>query len=156
MPRRSATEFAVLCDDLSIARGGVRVVEGVSFRLSPGRALAVMGATGSGKSTLAALLAGGGRRGGGVQSGQQPGEVVEVGADMSFEHLLHHGGIGAQVGRDQRRVRERAEQADREHVPAQQALLEDKGVLRPDRHDQRQPRAQPCGKRPRRGPLKCH
>lgn len=59
MPRRSATEFDVLCDDLSIARGGVRVVEGVSFRLSPGRALAVMGETGSGKSTLAALLAGG-------------------------------------------------------------------------------------------------
>ncbi|MGB4779955.1 ATP-binding cassette domain-containing protein [Microbacterium sp.] len=59
MPRRLDADLAVYCDDLSVARGGVRVVDGVSFRLSPARALAVMGATGSGKSTLAALLASG-------------------------------------------------------------------------------------------------
>lgn len=60
MPRRSPTDtsVAVRCDDLSVARGGVRVVDGVTFRLDTGRALAVMGTTGSGKSSLAALLAG--------------------------------------------------------------------------------------------------
>lgn len=60
MPRRAPTDTpaAVRCDDLSVARGGVRVVDGVTFRLAAGGALAVMGTTGSGKSTLAALLAG--------------------------------------------------------------------------------------------------
>lgn len=61
MPRRSsldAVTAAVRCDDVSVARGGVRVVDGVSVRLDAGRALAVMGATGAGKSSLAALLAG--------------------------------------------------------------------------------------------------
>ncbi len=61
MPARSAPDAsptAVRCDDLSVSRGGVRVVDGVSFRVDSGAALAVMGATGSGKSTLAALLAG--------------------------------------------------------------------------------------------------
>lgn len=61
MPPRSAPDaspVAVRCDDLSVSRGGARVVDGVSFRLESGAALAVMGATGSGKSTLAALLAG--------------------------------------------------------------------------------------------------
>lgn len=57
-PAPDASAVAVRCDDLSVSRGGVRVVDGVSFRLESGAALAVMGTTGSGKSTLAALLAG--------------------------------------------------------------------------------------------------
>ncbi|MFT3799153.1 ATP-binding cassette domain-containing protein [Microbacterium sp.] len=55
---RPASDLALECDDLSIARAGVRVIDGVSLRVKPGTSLAVMGATGSGKSTLAALLAG--------------------------------------------------------------------------------------------------
>ena len=43
MQRRAPSEYAVQCDDLSLARGGVRVVEGITLRLSAGRALAVMG-----------------------------------------------------------------------------------------------------------------
>ncbi len=49
------------CVDVSIARGAraPRVVDGVSFTLTRGGALALMGPTGSGKSSLLALLAGG-------------------------------------------------------------------------------------------------
>lgn len=58
MQRRIRSELAVSCDDLSVARGGTRVAEGIGFDLAPGRALALMGPTGAGKSSLAALLAG--------------------------------------------------------------------------------------------------
>lgn len=55
----SADAAVVLrCRDLSIARGSTRVVDGLSFSLTSGAALAVMGSTGSGKSSLADLLAG--------------------------------------------------------------------------------------------------
>lgn len=60
MPRRAPDDVAVRATDLSIARGGGagRVVEGVSFELAAGGALAVMGPTGAGKSSLAGILAG--------------------------------------------------------------------------------------------------
>lgn len=58
MPRRVNSDLAVECDDLSIARGGVRVAEGITFRLAPGGAFAVMGPTGAGKSSLVGILAG--------------------------------------------------------------------------------------------------
>ena len=58
MLRRIIDEYAVHCEDLSVARGGVRVAEGISMRLAPGRALALMGPTGAGKSSVAAVLAG--------------------------------------------------------------------------------------------------
>jgi len=45
-------------DDLSVARGGQRVIDGVSLRVSAGETLVVMGATGSGKTSLASVLAG--------------------------------------------------------------------------------------------------
>lgn len=44
--------------DLSVARGGVTVLEGVSFRLSPGAVLVLRGANGIGKTTLLRSLAG--------------------------------------------------------------------------------------------------
>ena len=63
MPRRRVPDLAIACSDLSIARSGrggpaQRVVDGVSFTVPHGGALAVMGPTGAGKSTLAAVLAG--------------------------------------------------------------------------------------------------
>lgn len=60
MARRIAPDVAIRCVDLSIARQSAhrRVVDGASFELPHGRALAVMGATGSGKSSLVAALAG--------------------------------------------------------------------------------------------------
>lgn len=53
-----ADDLALRCDDLSVARKGVRVVEGITLRVAPGAAAAIMGPTGAGKSSLAALLAG--------------------------------------------------------------------------------------------------
>lgn len=63
MVRRAEPEVSIACTDLSVARSSrgaaaERVVEGVSFDLPHGAALAVMGPTGSGKSSLAAILAG--------------------------------------------------------------------------------------------------
>lgn len=44
--------------DLSCARGGVPVLEGVSFALAPGRALVLRGPNGIGKTTLLRVIAG--------------------------------------------------------------------------------------------------
>lgn len=44
--------------DLGVARGGVTVLEGVGFRLSPGQVLVLRGANGIGKTTLLRTLAG--------------------------------------------------------------------------------------------------
>lgn len=70
MARRAESEYVVRCDDLSVARGGTRVAEGVSLRLRPGTTLALMGPTGGGKSSVAALLAGANERGLGVDGGE--------------------------------------------------------------------------------------
>ncbi|PVA09795.1 heme ABC exporter ATP-binding protein CcmA [Pelagivirga sediminicola] len=44
--------------DLSVSRGGIAVLEGVTFTLDPGRALILRGPNGSGKTTLLRTLAG--------------------------------------------------------------------------------------------------
>ncbi|WP_426033550.1 heme ABC exporter ATP-binding protein CcmA [Cypionkella sp. TWP1-2-1b2] len=44
--------------DLAVARGGVAVLEGVTFRLMPGRVLVLRGPNGIGKTTLLRSLAG--------------------------------------------------------------------------------------------------
>jgi len=44
--------------DLSVSRGGIPVLEGVSFRLDPGEALVLRGPNGIGKTTLLRTVAG--------------------------------------------------------------------------------------------------
>ncbi len=44
--------------DLSVARGGVPVLEGVTFTVSPGQALVLQGPNGAGKTTLLRTIAG--------------------------------------------------------------------------------------------------
>ena len=48
----------LLVNDLSVARGGLTVLDGVSFQLSPGQALILRGPNGLGKTTLLRTLAG--------------------------------------------------------------------------------------------------
>jgi branched-chain amino acid transport system ATP-binding protein len=56
---RPAAERALLAvDALSVSYGEAKAVADVSFRLEPGRAVAVLGANGAGKSSLAAALVG--------------------------------------------------------------------------------------------------
>ena len=50
--------MTLIVTDLAIARGGIPVLEGVSFRLNPGHALVVRGPNGIGKTTLLRTLAG--------------------------------------------------------------------------------------------------
>ncbi|WP_136585572.1 ATP-binding cassette domain-containing protein [Microbacterium hydrothermale] len=58
MPRSLDTDVALRTDDLSLARNGVRVIDGVTLSLSAGETLIVRGATGAGKTSLVSLLAG--------------------------------------------------------------------------------------------------
>ena len=48
----------LVVDQLAVARGGVTVLRGVSFRLMPGAVLVLRGANGIGKTTLLRTLAG--------------------------------------------------------------------------------------------------
>lgn len=83
MPRRRDAEVAIHCSDLSIARVGrggpaARVIDGVSFVLEHGAALAIMGPTGAGKSSLAAVLAGTDESGLAVVGGEAHVEGIPV------------------------------------------------------------------------------
>ena len=50
--------MGIRVSDLSVARGGVKLLEGVSFALAPGHALVLRGPNGIGKTTLLRTVAG--------------------------------------------------------------------------------------------------
>lgn len=83
MPHRRDADVAIRCVDLSIARASrngadARVIDGVSFVLPHGAALAVMGPTGAGRSSLLAVLAGADEPGLGVVGGSAHVEGIPV------------------------------------------------------------------------------
>lgn len=51
-------ESGLVGTDITLARGGRRVLDGVSIRIEPGQVTAVVGPNGSGKSSLLAVLCG--------------------------------------------------------------------------------------------------
>lgn len=68
MARRGAGDSSIVCTDVSISssarKDAVKLIDGVTFTVTAGSVLAVMGPTGAGKSTLLSVLAG--RADGGV------------------------------------------------------------------------------------------
>ncbi|WP_424833284.1 heme ABC exporter ATP-binding protein CcmA [Ruegeria sp.] len=69
--------------DLAIARGGVPVLEGLSFKLEVGRALILRGPNGIGKTTLLRTLAG----------LQQPLDGLIEGAEDQIAYASHSDGL---------------------------------------------------------------
>ena len=78
---------ALSVHDLACARGGVPVLEGVSFALMPGRALILRGPNGAGKTTLLRVLAG----------VQPPAAGRMEAAEESLAYAAHADGIKAQL-----------------------------------------------------------
>lgn len=79
--------MTLIVSDLTVARGGIPVLEGVGFRLEPGRALILRGPNGSGKTTLLRCIA-----------GLQPAVAGEIGgAEDQVAYAAHSDGIKAQL-----------------------------------------------------------
>ncbi|WP_298494159.1 heme ABC exporter ATP-binding protein CcmA [uncultured Maritimibacter sp.] len=74
----NAPADALVVRDMTVARGGVPVLAGLSFRLDPGRVLILRGPNGSGKTTLLRTLAGLQPAMAGTMS--QPAEAIAYGA----------------------------------------------------------------------------
>lgn len=70
--------MGIRVSDLSVARGGIKVLEGVSFDLEAGRALILRGPNGIGKTTLLRVIA-----------GLQP--AVSGGADCAPDSIVYAG-----------------------------------------------------------------
>ncbi len=70
-------------NDLTIARGGIAVLSGLSFHIDPGHALILRGPNGSGKTTLLRTIAG----------LQPPLDGTISGADDQIAYMAHADGI---------------------------------------------------------------
>ncbi|MQS35570.1 ABC transporter ATP-binding protein [Streptomyces katsurahamanus] len=80
--------------------GGVRAVDGLSFTLAPGGALALVGESGSGKSTVAGALLGLHRGTGALTSGTVRVDGTDVGSASARELRALRGAVAAMVFQD--------------------------------------------------------
>ncbi|MER7043599.1 dipeptide ABC transporter ATP-binding protein [Streptomyces jumonjinensis] len=80
--------------------GGVRAVDGLSFTLAPGGALALVGESGSGKSTVAGALLGLHRGTGALTSGTVRVGGTDVGSASARELRALRGAVAAMVFQD--------------------------------------------------------
>ena len=55
--------------DVSITRGGIKIVENISFEIEPGQILGLVGESGSGKTTVSMSLLGHTRKGAVIEAG---------------------------------------------------------------------------------------
>ncbi len=77
-PRARALSFGLEAEGLVRTFGGLRAVDGVSFRLAPGELLTVLGPNGAGKTTLLRMLAGTLRpTAGNVRVSGEPADIAE-------------------------------------------------------------------------------
>ncbi|MFI5981756.1 dipeptide ABC transporter ATP-binding protein [Streptomyces sp. NPDC051555] len=101
-PAEALVEVVDLAVDFPVGAPGeyVRAVDGISFTLEPGRALAVVGESGSGKSTVAAALLGLHHGTGARLSGTVRVAGTDVGAAPPAALRALRGGVAAMVFQD--------------------------------------------------------
>ena len=85
---------ALAVEDAGISFGGVRAIEGVSFRAEPGQVLSIIGPNGAGKTTLFNVISGIYRAdqgrvsiGGAEATGLRPAALARLGLSRTFQNL---------------------------------------------------------------------
>lgn len=86
--------------DISITRGGIKIVENISFEIEPGEILGLVGESGSGKTTVSMALLGHTRKGAVIEAGSIliDGHQIVAGKDSELRAL--RGGTIAYVPQD--------------------------------------------------------
>ena len=86
--------------DISITRGGIKIVENISFEIEPGEILGLVGESGSGKTTVSMALLGHTRKGAVIEAGSIliDGHQIVDGKDSELRAL--RGGTIAYVPQD--------------------------------------------------------
>lgn len=86
--------------DIAITRGGIRIVENISFEIAPGEILGLVGESGSGKTTVSMALLGHCRKGAVIDAGSVLVDGKEVCNASIAELRKLRGGVIAYVPQD--------------------------------------------------------